>query len=137
MTKTGPFLRRILVGALIVATLGLSASPAAARRAQFRANRAKMRAKVRGVVFDWKKKGVTNAKIMIENSKLKRETKTDENGLFAIGIPAGIYRFTVEAHGFKRYLLESLSIRRHSVKRVNVQLEFGEPNDRDLVSPRP
>jgi hypothetical protein len=92
-----------------------------------------MAATIRGAVFDWRKKGVANAKIVIENAKLKSETRTDDGGHFVAKIPAGIYRIIVEANGFKRYVLESLSVRRHSVKRVNVQLEFGAPNDRDLV----
>jgi hypothetical protein len=127
----------VLLMALVVSVACLSSSPATIR-AQPRNSRAKVGATIRGAVLDWKKNGVANATIVIENSKLRRQTKTDEAGHFIARVPAGLYRLTVEAEGFKRHILESLTVRRNSEKRVNVQLEFGAPNDRDLVpSPTP
>jgi carboxypeptidase family protein len=93
---------------------------------------------VRGSVFDWKKNGVAKAKITIENSKLKKETDSDQSGHFVFTVPSGVYRLTVVATGFKRHIVESLLVKRHSLNRVNIQLELGVPNDRDLVpSPTP
>jgi hypothetical protein len=129
---------RVLVVTLVLAAECPSILWPATTQAQPGDSGSRTTATIRGAVLDWKKNGVANAKITIENSKLKRQTKTDERGHFVVRVPAGVYRLTVEANGFKRYVFESFSVRRYSIKRVNVPLELGVPNDRDLVpSPTP
>src|SRR5262249_11926694 len=60
---------------------------------------------ISGFVKDPSGSTVPNAKITVRNqSGLERQANSNESGLYTItSIPAGIYRVTVEAAGFKKF----------------------------------
>ena len=80
-----------------------------------------------GRVLDCNGARVTNAAISIENGELERRLKSNEDGEFEISLPAGVYRITVEADGFRRFVYSSVKIRATATKRMNIYLDVAEP----------
>ena len=80
-----------------------------------------------GRVLDFNTARVANAAITIDNQEVKRRMKSDEEGEFEVSLPAGVYRITVEANGFRRSVCSSVKIRPTATRRINIYLDVAEP----------
>src|ERR1700723_4412881 len=111
---------RILLGvAIIVSTLGLLPSPA---RAQYRAG-------LQGVVLDAQGAAVEGAAITLTNSETNhsQQTTSGSGGVYSFpGLPPGSYTVSTEKKGFKKNVLENISIAGEQVQALNVTLALGE-----------
>jgi hypothetical protein len=76
---------------------------------------------VRGVVVDWQNARVATTTIAIENKILRRRIVVNEIGEFEIRLPAGRYRITAEAPGFKTYR-RNIVIRNGATESLNIKL---------------
>ena len=80
-----------------------------------------------GRVLDCNDARVANAEITIDNEELNHRVKTNEDGEFELRLPAGGYRITVEANGFRRFVFSSVKISAKATKRMNIYLDVAEP----------
>src|SRR5580658_10232627 len=110
---------RILLGwAIIVSFLSLFPSTA---RAQYRAG-------LQGVVLDAQGAGVEGATITLKNVDTNRtqETTSTAGGVYTFSsLPPGNYTVTVEKTGFKKNILENVSIAGEQIQALNITLELG------------
>jgi hypothetical protein len=58
-------------------------------------------ASAKGIILDWNGKKIRGATIIIENSEIKRQLKSDRVGEFAIDLPPGFYAVSVEHYSSK------------------------------------
>ncbi|HYI93722.1 MAG TPA: carboxypeptidase regulatory-like domain-containing protein [Bryobacteraceae bacterium] len=71
---------------------------------------------------------MSGVKVSVVNTETSftSETVTSAEGAYQVPyLSPGIYRVTIEAPGFKRYLREGLQIRTGEIPRIDVQLEVG------------
>lgn len=80
-----------------------------------------------GRVLDCYDARVANATISIDSEKTKRRVKSDEEGEFEVSLPAGNYRITVEANGFRRFVYFSVKVKPPAIKVINIHLEVAVP----------
>lgn len=79
--------------------------------------------KIIGVILDANDARVVNATVLIDNGKVKREVKSGEEGEFEVWLPAGRYRITVEANGFRRFVHPPVKVKAKVTKTINIHLE--------------
>lgn len=85
------------------------------------------RGRVTGVILDANDARVVDATVRIESGKIKRKIKSDQAGKFEIWLPAGSYRMTVEANGFRRFVSSPLVVKPHETEKINIHLEVAVP----------
>jgi hypothetical protein len=110
---------RILLGWAILVSF-FSLFPAAAR-AQYRAG-------LQGVVLDAQGAVVEGATITLKNVDTNREQETTSTagGVYTFSsLPPGNYTVTVEKTGFKKNILENVSIAGEQIQALNITLELG------------
>lgn len=94
-----------LLATLLLFTLAISATPAAAQSLE--------RGAVRGTVYDVSKSAIAGAKLTISNdgTGLKREYSSDENGAYTFdSLQPGSYTLVVEAPGFASYTVKQITV---------------------------
>src|SRR5580700_9184979 len=110
---------KILLGWAILVSF-FSLFPAAAR-AQYRAG-------LQGVVLDAQGAVVEGATITLKNVDTNREQETTSTagGVYTLSsLPPGNYTVTVEKTGFKKNILENVSIAGEQIQALNITLELG------------
>src|SRR3984885_5771700 len=119
---------RILLGvAIIVSTLGLLPPPA---RAQYRAG-------LQGVVLDAQGAAVEGATITSTNSETNhsQQTTSRTGGVYSFSsIPSGGYTVSAQKKGFKKNVLENISIAGEQVQALNAALELGDVTSSVIVN---
>ena len=111
--------RILLALAIIVSSLSL-VPPAA--WAQYRAG-------LQGVVVDAQGAAVEGATITLTNSETNhsQQATSGSGGVYSFpGLPPGSYRVSTEKKGFKKNVLENISIAGEQVQALNVTLTLGE-----------
>src|ERR1700733_4575564 len=111
---------RILLGLAIIVS-SLSLFPPAAR-AQYRAG-------LQGVVLDAQGAAVEGATITLTNSETNhsQQATSGSGGVYSFpGLPPGSYTDSTEKKGFKKNVLENISIAGEQVQALNVTLALGE-----------
>jgi Carboxypeptidase regulatory-like domain len=83
--------------------------------------------KIVGTVLDANNARIVGAKIKIENEQFSREMLSDDQGIFKIELPAGVYRITVEAAGFQTVKLFPVQAKARVSKSVNIHMEVQPP----------
>ena len=119
---------RILFGLAILAS-SLSLFPAAAR-AQYRAG-------LQGVVLDAQGAAVEGATITLTNSETNhsQQTTSGTGGVYSFSsLPPGGYTVSAEKKGFKKNVLENISIAGEQVQALNVTLELGDVTSSVIVN---
>lgn len=89
---------------------------------------AQYRGSLHGAVTDPQGAVVSNATLTLTDKETNRTltAKTDEAGVYSIGgLPPSRYRLTVEATGFKKKILEDVSIVSEQANSLNVLLDVG------------
>lgn len=93
---------------------------------------------IRGTVQDPNGNVIANASVTLRNAQLSltREVKTDRDGTYAFPylVPTSNYRITVEAPGFSRVQIDSLSARVTETTVANVRLALGTVSEEVKVS---
>ena len=85
---------------------------------------AQNKGQLKGRIADILNAAIANNKIMIENTTSKFEVDTDENGKFAIELPAGIYKVSSEeVPGFTPFRLNKLEIKSDQTRTLNVMMK--------------
>lgn len=113
-------LRRVSLALLLLISLNLlftvfvNARPLLKKQKQGR---------VSGVVLDVNDARVAGAKIRIMRDPDTREILTDDAGQFDVRLPAGVYRFTIEANGFCKFERDGIIITSGTTELINVHLE--------------
>ena len=80
-----------------------------------------------GVVLDPNGARIPFATVTIENAAAKREAQTDDEGSFEVELPAGAYRITIEADGFKKVELASFRVRPNKRESLKVSMKVKPP----------
>lgn len=75
-----------------------------------------------GLVNDQNGARIPDAKINIESKNLKKEIRSDAEGVFQIDLPAGTYQVSVESYGFRTFKRKDVQIRTHSTKALDAVL---------------
>lgn len=97
-------------------------------------------AKFKGIVVDANIARIPKASVIIESAEKRWELETDEDGK-TIGeinfeLPVGKYRFTVEAPGFKRLVVEDFCVASGATIGYEFRLEVRGCDDCDgLIAP--
>jgi hypothetical protein len=87
------------------------------------------RGTIRGTVTDPNGGVIPNAKVTVASQEMgdARDTTTTDEGAFVFPeLPAGLYRLTVEATGFRRSAVENVKVDVQGVQSLNLKLEIGE-----------
>ena len=98
---------------------------------------AQYRASVQGVIADSQGALVSGAKVTVtaQETGLRQETTTDDNGVFAIGrLAPGLYKIEVEKNGFRKKVLENVSISAEQSNGVSVTLDVGAVSESVTVN---
>lgn len=106
---------------IILAPLGLTGA-SAARSAGAPEGR------IKGVVLDPNYARVAGATVVVEGGPklgFKRELESGEAGEFEIKLPAGRYRVTVEANGFRPFEGPELKVQARVTEMINIHLQVG------------
>lgn len=96
------------------------------RRSATRAQNSQM-SKIVGVVVDVNDARIAEATIRIKNEQFSREVWSDDEGKFAVELPAGVYQITVEAPGFRRVRLSPFRVNAKTRESVNIRMEVAQP----------
>lgn len=110
-----PFLRLSLCGLFILLL-------AAAASAQFKAN-------VQGTVTDTSGATIPGASVTLtskETNKAQTVTASDDGFYRISGLPPGEYTLSAEKEGYKRQLIENLTVNAEGTQGVDLKLEVGE-----------
>jgi hypothetical protein len=98
---------------------------------------AQYRASIQGVVTDPQGSAVSGATVALKNLETDQiaTATTDDNGIYNFnGLPPSRYSITVEKDGFKKKVLDEVSVNAEQANAVNVQLEVGQVNETVTVS---
>ena len=79
------------------------------------------------MVVDANEARVVNAVVRVQSGKVRRRLRTTGEGGFEFEVPAGVYRITVEADGFRRFIYSPLEVQPNGTKVFDIQLEVAEP----------
>jgi len=119
---------RILLGLAILAScLSLFPPPA---RAQYRAG-------LQGAVLDAQGAAVEGATITLTNSETNhsQQTTSGTGGVYSFfSLSPGSYTVSAEKKGFKKNVLENISIAGEQIQALNVTLELGEVSSSVIVN---
>lgn len=78
--------------------------------------------RVKGTIVDSNGAVVAKVKVTFEAGGRKREAVTNEEGVYEIELPAGLYRMTTRATGFCASQRERLRVRQSSDRLLNLTL---------------
>jgi carboxypeptidase family protein len=79
--------------------------------------------KLKGVLLDPQDARIVHATVTLENDKLKRQVYSNEEGVYEVQLPAGVYRLTVESHGFKELQITMLQVDTDDADDLTIHLE--------------
>jgi len=82
--------------------------------------------RVAGVVVDVNEARVVGASIRIENSDVVKAVRSNDEGRFAVEVPAGTYQITVTQNGFKKFYLPRFRVGA-GTREVKIPLEVAPP----------
>src|ERR1700740_912614 len=119
---------RILLGLAIIVSC-LSLFPASAR-AQYRAG-------LQGAVLDAQGAAVEGATVTLKNSETNhsQQTTSGPGGVYSFSsLPPGTYTVSGEKKGFKKNVLQNLSIAGEQIQALNITLELGEVTSSVVVN---
>ncbi|HEY0375738.1 MAG TPA: carboxypeptidase-like regulatory domain-containing protein [Pyrinomonadaceae bacterium] len=85
------------------------------------------KSRIVGVVLDPNGARIPFATIRIENAKAAREAYTSDEGAFEVELPAGTYRITVEAQGFRTIEIVSFNARADRRESLEVRMKVKPP----------
>lgn len=85
------------------------------------------KSRIAGVVLDPNGARIASAAVRIENAGAQREALTGDEGSFEVELPAGTYRITVEAQGFKKFVLPSFRARADRRESLKVSMKVRPP----------
>ncbi|HWT01827.1 MAG TPA: carboxypeptidase-like regulatory domain-containing protein [Pyrinomonadaceae bacterium] len=105
---------------IFVVLLALASAAPAARATESAGGERKSR--IAGVVLDANGARIVDAIVRIENADVSRETYTSDEGSFEVELPAGTYRITVVAQGFRT--VEIVSFRARADKRESLKVRM-------------
>ncbi len=80
-----------------------------------------------GVVLDPNGARIPNARVRIENARSTHEMYTSDEGAFETELPAGTYRITVEAQGFRTVEVVSFRARADRRESLKVRMKVKPP----------
>ena len=83
--------------------------------------------KIKGLILDANDARVARAVVRIENAKFKREVKSGAEGNFEVELPAGLYRITVRADGFRKFEYSPFNVKPNASEILNIRLEVQPP----------
>ncbi len=98
---------------------------------------AQFRASIQGIVSDTSGGLVPQATITVTNKETgKTDTaSTSDEGFYRVSaLPPGVYRVTAEKTGYKKKILENVSVRAEAVQAVDITLDVGEVSATVTVS---
>jgi uncharacterized membrane protein len=105
---------------IFVVLLALASAPLLAHTTG--SARSEGKSRITGVVLDPNGARIPAASVRIENAKVSREAYTSDEGAFEVELPAGTYRITVEAQGFRT--VEIVSFRARADKRESLEVRM-------------
>ena len=79
--------------------------------------------KIAGVVLDANDARIVNATVTTENRGTKHTMKSGNEGEFEVSVPAGDYKITVEANGFRKFSNSPLTVKADETKLISVHLK--------------
>jgi len=78
-------------------------------------------------VIDSNDARISNATVRIENARSSQEVYTSAEGAFEVELPAGTYRITVEAEGFRTVEMVSFRARANKRESLKVRMKVKPP----------
>jgi hypothetical protein len=115
---------------IFAALLALASTPLLAHTSES-ARSEERKSRIVGVVLDPNGARIPFATIRIENAKATREAQTSDEGSFEVELPAGTYRVTVEAQGFRTVKLASFRARADKSESLEVRMKV-KPSESTL-----
>jgi hypothetical protein len=70
---------------------------------------------------------IAGARIMIQNGSFKRTLESNDEGLFRVDLPVGVYRITVEMDGFKSFEISSFRTYANTRSNIAVRMKVKPP----------
>ena len=119
-----------LIASLII--VGAASSPVTSRPAS---PAQRPTGKVVGVILDPNGARVPEATVRVKGGGRTREVTSDEQGQFELSLPAGRYRITVEAMGFRRFVSPPLEVKSDASEMINIHLKVAVPRGPVPASP--
>ena len=77
-----------------------------------------------GTVSDPSGAKISHAAVHLESSRLRRDIKTDNAGVFSAPLPAGTYAVTIDAEGFRTYTTNVTLTERSAHANIDVKLQI-------------
>jgi len=117
-------LRRLAASTLLLMLISLTAS------AQFKAS-------IQGTVTDNSGAVVSGATVTVTNLETNKAqtTTTTDNGFYRVtGLPPGRYTVTAELAGFKKAVLENITVSAEEPRGVDLKLEAGQVTESVTVT---
>jgi hypothetical protein len=79
--------------------------------------------KLEGVVVDTNEARIVKASVKIEGRRIKREVISNEEGLFQVELPVGMYQITVYSPGFGVFQRKGVKVQANSTTKVEIPLK--------------
>jgi hypothetical protein len=98
---------------------------------------AQYRAGIQGVVLDAQGNTITGATVTLTNKETGRtsQSTSDSAGVYNfLSLPPGGYRIEAEMTGFKKKVLENVTVQAEQTQAVNITLEVGDVNQQVTVT---
>lgn len=111
------FVALLALASALSAPAGRAHSPAGGER----------KSRIVGVVLDPNGARIASATVRIENAGAQREAHTGDEGSFEVELPAGTYRITVEAEGFRKVEIVSFRARADRRESLEVRMKVKPP----------
>jgi hypothetical protein len=111
---------------IIFVVLALASTPLLAHTSES-ARGEERKSHIVGVVLDPNGARIPSAAVRIENAKATRAAYTSDEGSFEVELPAGTYRITVEAQGFRTVEIVSFRARADRRESLEVRMKVRPP----------
>ena len=82
---------------------------------------------ISGVVLDANNARVVDTIVKIENAKVRRQVKSDDEGKFRVELPPGDYQITAEHRGFKKFEFSPFRAKPDVCELVNIHMVVESP----------
>ena len=98
---------------------------------------AQYRAGIQGVVLDAQGNTISGATVILTNKETSKTTQStsDSAGVYNfLSLPPGSYRIEAEMTGFKKKVLENVTVEAEQTQGVNINLEVGDVSQQVTVT---
>src|SRR4030095_3192564 len=83
--------------------------------------------RIAGIVLDANDARIVNASIKVQNANFTRRLRSNDEGMFELELPPGVYQIIAEQPGFKKFQLASFEVKAGAKDLLKIHMEVDTP----------